>query len=194
MTHEGFNIELTLDEKTGIIYGGNSWNCLTWMDKMGSSEKAGIKGVPGSSRDGAPIEMTALLKSGLDFVIAANQKGHFEHKGVQTKSGSVLSFIDWAARIQENFEKYYWIPEEKEDFKNYHLNEQAVRRRGIYKDTVGSIGERQDYYFRPNGCVAMHVAPSLFNRENAVKYLEKVEALLIVEIFYEFSRVLIILE
>jgi len=181
MTHEGFNIELTLDEETGFIYGGNPNNCLTWMDKMGSSEKAGIKGVPGSSRDGAPIEMTALLKSGLDFVIAANQKGHFEHTGVKTQKGSTLLFTEWATKIQNNFEKHYWIPEDTAEFKDYKLNPEAVRRRGIYKDTIGSVGERQDYYFRPNGCVAMHVAPTLFKKENAVKYLENVEAFLIEE-------------
>lgn len=67
MDTEGFNISLKLDEKTGFILGGNMKNCLTWMDKMGSSVKAGNKGVPATCRDGAPIEMTAILKSCVDF-------------------------------------------------------------------------------------------------------------------------------
>jgi glycogen debranching enzyme len=38
------------------------------MDKIGASSQAGNKGLPATSRDGAPIETTALLKCALDFV------------------------------------------------------------------------------------------------------------------------------
>jgi len=37
MESDGFNIELGLDHTTGFIIGGHYRNCLTWMDKMGSS-------------------------------------------------------------------------------------------------------------------------------------------------------------
>jgi len=145
MTYEGFNIELYLDESNGFVFGGNGSNCLTWMDKMGSSEKAGTKGVPGSSRDGAPIEMTALLKCGLNFVITANEKGHFAPTGVKTKFGEELSYKDWAAKIQANFEKHYWIPYDVEQFKDFVLKPYAVRRKGIYKDTLGA--SKESYHF-----------------------------------------------
>lgn len=38
---KGFDIELKLNLENGFIYGGNKKNCLTWMNKMGSSIKAG---------------------------------------------------------------------------------------------------------------------------------------------------------
>jgi len=43
------------------------------MDKMGSSSKAGNTGVPGNPRDGAPIDLTALIKYCIDFVIDLNK-------------------------------------------------------------------------------------------------------------------------
>lgn len=86
MKDPGFNLDVETDWKTGLIFGGNEFNCGTWQDKNGESEKAGNKGCPGTPRDGAAVEITGLLKSALRWVNDLSSKGKFPFKGVDAES------------------------------------------------------------------------------------------------------------
>lgn len=77
MTSDGFNINLEVDFDSGFIIGGNTSNCLTWMDKMGSSNKASTKGVPATPRAGSPVELVGLLYNCLTVFQKLNEEGHY---------------------------------------------------------------------------------------------------------------------
>ncbi|PWN29441.1 hypothetical protein BDZ90DRAFT_249104 [Jaminaea rosea] len=174
MKDEGFNIDIDPDWSTGMIFGGNAWNCGTWQDKNGSSTKAGNRGHPGSPRDGAAIEITALLKSTLTWVDSLRKRGLWLQgkDGVTAMIGgkkTLVSYADWAELIQRSFERCYWVPLDSAQDGSFRVDPGLINRRGIYKDVFGSGKGREwsDYQFRSNFPIAMCVAPELFDKEHA---------------------------
>lgn len=141
MTDEGFNNRIGVDPTTGFVFGGNRWNAGTWMDKMGSSEAAGNKGYPASPRDGSAVELVALCRATIDWLIQMIDKGFYPYEDQRT----VL--VEWSKKIDENFEREFWIGED--DQRSPHINQ-----RKIYKDTVNSTLQWTDYQLRPNFLVA----------------------------------------
>ncbi|KAH7914817.1 glycoside hydrolase family 13 protein [Hygrophoropsis aurantiaca] len=183
MSDAGFNIEVHVDWRTGLIFGGNAYNCGTWMDKMGESQKAGTKGVPGTPRDGAPVEITGLLKSTLRWLAELAHDGKFPFKGVDVGINGEPNFVtykQWGDLLQESFETRYYVPIDPAEDSQYDVDSRFINRRGIYKDVYGSGPGREwsDYQFRPNFPIAMTVAPELFHEEHALHALQLADQVL----------------
>lgn len=182
MTDQGFNLEIGVDHNTGFVFGGNQHNCGTWMDKMGSSEKAGNKGRPATPRDGSAVELIGLSANVIRWLSNMHKKGCFPHSGVHRTnvngSREFWTYEEWASKISANFEKYFWIGDKNED-DNGVIDPKLVNRRCIYKDSVGASQKWADYQLRPNFVVAMVAAPELFDVTHAWKSLAVAEEALL---------------
>lgn len=173
MTERGFQIDIELRDD-GLLYGGNEWNCGTWQDKMGSAPSN--RGRPATPRDGAPIECSALLYSTLCWLEALPRE-RFPHASVQWSldGGARVTWHTWAERIERSFARVYYIPRDPAADARYQIDASLVSRRGIWKDVAGSTQRFAAYQLRSNAVVAMSVAPSLFDANDARAFLELVE-------------------
>ena len=151
------------------------------MDKNGSSDKAGNKGLPATPRDGAPVEITGLLKSTLTWLDKLSGEGKFPFKGVEAiiqDKKTTVTYKQWSDLLQKSFEKSYYVPADPTQDSKYDVNPKMVNRRGIYKDVYGTPKDREwsDYQLRCNFPLAMIVAPELFDPEHAMGALKIAEA------------------
>lgn len=162
MQDAGFDVDIVCDPETGFVHGGNPLNCGTWMDKMGSSARAGNRGVPATPRDGAAVEIVALQHTVLACLARLHRAGAYPHAGVVLADRRVLAFDAWAARIAASFHRCFYVPLHAADDAAFDIDARHVHRRGIYKDTYRASGGWPDYQLRPNFLVAMAVAPALF--------------------------------
>ncbi|XP_028328469.1 glycogen debranching enzyme isoform X1 [Gouania willdenowi] len=176
MRDEGFNVVAKVDLSTGFVSGGNRFNCGTWMDKMGESERAKNKGIPATPRDGAAVEIVGLSKSALRWLVDLHAKGLFPYDGVTVKidgADTRVSYCQWNQQLQQSFEAWFWVSGEPND--PNERRQDLVHKKQIYKDSVGASSPWCDYQLRPNFTIAMVVAPELFSVERAWKSLKVVE-------------------
>ncbi|XP_060899776.1 glycogen debranching enzyme isoform X1 [Labrus mixtus] len=176
MKDEGFNVTAKVDPATGFVSGGNRFNCGTWMDKMGESERARNKGMPATPRDGAAVEIVGLSKSAVRWVVELRAKGLFPYDGAKVlRDGKevLVSYSQWNQQLQQAFEASFWVSVDPNDPKEKCPD--LVHKRGIYKDSYRASSPWCDYQLRPNFTIAMVVAPELFTVEKAWKALEVAE-------------------
>lgn len=181
MKSEGFNNSIGIDPSTGFVFGGNEHNCGTWMDKMGSSHKAGNAGRPATPRDGSAVELVGLCKSVVHWLEQMYRETKYPYDSVKMKmeNGKLqkVTFQEWDSKIQNNFERFFWVSDVSVSQEELHPN--MINRRGIYKDCYRASQPWTDYQLRCNFPIAMAVAPEMFDKKNAWIALEHIEKILL---------------
>ena len=93
------------------------------------------------------MELVGLSFACLKWLAEENDAGNYSHNSVckkENKQEVVLSLKQWARRIKDNFEHYFYVVKGNSMDKNPHL----INKVGIYKDTLNSGLPWCDYQLR----------------------------------------------
>ena len=192
----GLKINIFLDKETGFLYGGNKLNAGTWMNHIGASSKAKNLNIPATPRDGADIEIIALLYNCINFVLELNYKNCYPYENVLLNENETFSFYQWSLLIKKNFEKIFFVKEIYSSFQNkiniykdYITSPQSIniglskenkikeKKEQFNKNELEEI--KNEFKLRPNALLAIYYAPDLFSYENIIKFIENIEKFLL---------------
>lgn len=120
-----------------------------------------------SSRTGAPIEIIAFLYSSLDFFSSLSDFPQSFHV-----NSEIFTLANWKSLIFESFTDLFWIPTSEN---SRYIRPELCKTRGIYKDTIGTIEESEEYILTPSVLLAMKTAPGLFSEDLATKCLKTIK-------------------
>ena len=114
------------------------------------------------------MELIGLSRCILDWLIQANRSSNYPYDCVILNSNpdTKYSFVEWAQKIDANFEKHYWIGPASTESR--HIN-----KRNIYKDTLNSSIHYTDYQLRPNFLIALVLSPQMVKKEHAKQAIEQ---------------------
>ncbi|CAF4337978.1 unnamed protein product [Adineta steineri] len=136
---------------------------------MGSNDKANNKGYLATRRDRSAINLIALFRAIISWIIQMNKQGYYPYNSIYTTSLNSedkirISFEKWLNQIYENFEKEFWIDQTN--------SSKYVNRKQIYKDTINSTWKWTNFQLQPNFLIAAVVAPEMFDKTHICDYVD----------------------
>ena len=96
------------------------------------------------------MELVGLSFACLKWLAEENEKGRYSHKTLLKASSGIekrnikWSLSEWAEKIKENFDRYFYVVKGNPVDANPHL----INKEGIYKDTLNSSLPWSDYQLR----------------------------------------------
>jgi len=171
------------------------------MNHIGSSIKGKNLNIPATPRDGADIEIIALLYNCLNFVIEINYKSYYSYKTVILNNEEKFSFFQWSLLIKKYFEKKFFVKRiysilqnKINIYKDYiikpdslncsstnlnNINEEEEENEDLLIINKEIKKEKNEFKLRPNILLAIYYAPDLFSYENIQKVMENIEKYLL---------------